>query len=145
MHRQRQKPRVVFKCLDPSAKQPETFIETEAGFTIYTPEPISAATWIRQISTRLSISLPTGYVAIVQQHPFALGKGLLVFATTPITAFTDGAIQLSVVNLARPTAPVQANDKRIVLIPAGGPLAVLIVVRAPFVHGDFQGFDSQGD
>ena len=145
MPRQRQKPRVRFTCLDPSAKQPETFIETEAGFVLFAPEPITAATWIREVSTRLLISLPTGFVAIVQQHPFALAKGLLVFATQPITAFTDGAIQLSVVNLARPTAPVQESDKRIKLIPAGGPLAVLVVVRAPFVHGDFQGFDSHED
>ncbi len=142
MRRQRQKPRVLFKRLHPTAFQPEVFPETEASFTLFAPESITAADWIRQVSTRLSITLPTNYIAIVQQHPFAMSKGLLVFATQPITSFSDGAIQLSVVNLARAAAPVRPSDKGIILIPRGGPLAILTVVRAPWVHGDFHGFDS---
>lgn len=142
MRRQRQKPRVLFKCLTPAARAPELFLETEASFTLFSPEKITAEAGIFQISMRVSITIPDGHTAIVQQHPFAMAKSLLVFPAYPITALTDGSIQLSVVNLPRASAPVRKWDKDFVLVDVGQPLAILTVVRAPFLHADFHGFDS---
>ncbi len=141
MRRPRQKPCITFTCHDAkSVKQPDVFPETESSFTLYAPQNVSGAPTVQQISSKVSLSLPAGFFGFLQSHPFALGKGLLLVATNPITTFTEGAIRLSIVTVAGHGGPTNA-----VRIIKGQPLAILTILRAPVINGYFNGFDSPED
>lgn len=135
------RPTLSWHRLHKNAIKPDLFTCTDNSFNLYTLTRIySLAPWY-EIDTGIGVSMPPNYSLIVQQHPFAMNKGLLVTCAWPITHLHEGPIKLRVLNLW-PERPRLADSQKL-LIDAGRPIAIATLLSTPIVDEESEGWPEQ--
>jgi len=135
------RPGLAFHRLHKTAVKPELFTGTDNSFTLCTLTRIySLAPW-HEIDTGVGVTMPPNFTLAVQQHPFAMNKGLLVAAAWPITHLHEGSIRLRVLNLW-PEGPRLADSQKL-LIDAGRPIAIVTLLAAPMCDEASEGWDEK--
>ncbi len=135
------RPGLCFHRLHKNAIRPELFPSTDNSFTLCTLTRIYSFTKWLDIDTGVGVSIPPNFTLIIQQHPFAMNKGLLVTVAYPITHLYEGSVKLRALNLW-PEKPTLADHQNL-LIDAGRPVAIATLVAAPMCDEESEGWEEK--
>lgn len=134
------RPSISFRRIHKRARRPEQFTNTDNSFVIFSTKTIYSMNRSDSIATGLDISIPEGFVLVIQQHPFALRKGVFATSPYPLTHLHEGELLLTI--YVPFYEPPQINARQ-VLIEVGQPFAIATLVEAPACNAYFEGWESE--
>jgi hypothetical protein len=134
------RPVITFDRLNVKALRPELFPATDATYTICSTVAIFSTRRCYEVMTGIGVRIPQHYSLMVDAHPFAKRKGLVVTSLHPITHLHTGQIRMVSWNLALERPQL---GQRQLLIAEGQPLALLTLVRTPISVTRFEGWEQE--